>query len=99
MPIFLAAFLGGLASAAASLTGRVLIALGIGYVSYTGISAGLGTLEAQVIANLQALPSQWITVAHLLQLDKVVSIFFSAVAARLVLAGLTSGTLTRMVIK
>lgn len=99
MPIFIAALLGGLVSAAASLTGRVLIALGIGYVSYTGISAGLGTLEAQVIANLQALPAQWITIAHLLQVDTSVSIMFSAVAARLVLAGLTSGALTRMVIK
>ena len=61
MPLFLASLLGGLAAAMGSLVGRVLVALGIGFVSFTGFStvlswgqsqwqAGLGGLSADMAA-------------------------------------------------
>lgn len=42
MPAFLAALLGGLINIASTLTGRVLVALGLGVASYTGLAASLG---------------------------------------------------------
>lgn len=99
MPVFLAAFLGGLISAASSIVGRVLLALGVGFVAYSGITATLDWLQAQVVANLQGLPGRVVQLLGVLQVDVSVSILFSAVAARLVLQGLTSGVLKRMVIR
>jgi hypothetical protein len=99
MPLFLAALLGGLVSAASSIAGRVLIALGIGYVTYTGISALLDWIKAQVISYLVGAPATIVAIMGLLKIDVAVSIVFSALAARLVLRGLTSDKITKMVIK
>lgn len=99
MPLFLAALLGGLVQSASSIAGRVLIALGIGYVSYTGITALLDWIKAQVVAYLVGAPSTIVSIMGLLKIDVAVSIIFSALAARLVLQGLTSDKITRMVIK
>jgi hypothetical protein len=99
MPLFLAALLGGLVQAASSIVGRVLIALGIGYVSYTGINALLGWIKSQVVSYLVGAPGTIVAIMGLLKIDVAVSIIFSALAARLVLQGLTSDKVTRMVIK
>jgi hypothetical protein len=99
MPLFLAALLGGLVSAAGSFVGRALIALGIGYVSYTGISALLNWIKSQVVSYLAGAPTNVVAIMGLLKIDVAVSIIFSAFAARLVLQGLTSDKVTRMVIK
>ncbi len=99
MPLFLAALLGGLVQAASSIVGRVLIALGIGYVSYTGISALLAVIKSQVVSYLVGSPGTVVAIMGLLKVDVAVSIIFSALAARLVLQGLTSDKVTRMVIK
>jgi hypothetical protein len=99
MPLFLAALLGGLVQAAGSLVGRVLIALGIGYVSYTGISVLLDWIKAQAISYLTGAPATVVAIMGLLKIDVALSILFSAMAARLVLQGLTSDKITRMVIK
>lgn len=99
MPIFLAALLGGLLSVAGSVVGRVLIALSIGYVSYTGISIGLGAIATEIQGYLTGAPATIVQVMYLFKVDVIVSILVSAITARLVLNGLTSGTLSRMVIK
>lgn len=99
MPLFLAALLGGLVQAASSIVGRVLIALGIGYVSYTGINALLTWIKSQVVAYLVGAPGTVVAIMGLLKIDVAVSIIFSALAARLVLQGLTSDKVTKMVIK
>ncbi|MDF3831819.1 DUF2523 domain-containing protein [Cupriavidus basilensis] len=99
MPVFLLSLLGGLVSIAASMVGRVLIALSISYVTYSGLSVLIDSYKAQVLSNLGALPIEFVQVLALVKLDVCVSIFFSAVAARLVLSGLTSDKITKMVLK
>lgn len=99
MPLFLAALIGGLVSVASSIVGRVLIALSIGYVAYSGLSALLDTIKAQVISYLVGAPATVVSIMALLKVDVAVSIIFSAYAARLILAGLTSDKITRMVVK
>ncbi len=99
MPVILLSLLGGLVSIAGSLVGRVLIALSIGYVSYTGISALLTSLKDQVIERLSGSGAEFVQVMALVKIDVCVSILFSAMAARLLLQGLTSDRITKMVIK
>lgn len=99
MPAFVLALLGGLVSIASSIAGRILVSLGVGFVSFTGISATLDWLKGQVISNMGALPQVAVEVMGLMKADVCVSILFSAVAARLLLNGLTSGSLKRMVFK
>jgi hypothetical protein len=99
MPAFLLMLVGALASAAATITGRVLIALGIGYVSYTGIDYVLTGLKADAIANLNSVPLLAIAVMHTMKVDVCISILFSAMAAKLVISGLTSGAVTKAVLR
>ena len=99
MPLFLASLLGGLVTVAGSIVGRVLIALSIGYVSYSGLSALLDALKGQVIGYLTGAPAQVVAIMGLLKVDVALSVIFSAYAARLILAGLTSDKITRMVVK
>jgi hypothetical protein len=99
MPIFLASLLGGLVSAAGSIGGRVLLAMGFGYVAFTGISTGLDALKASVQSYLSGAPADVVGIMSTLKVDVSVSIIFSAIAARLLLNGLVSGTIKRMVLK
>ena len=99
MPVFLLSMLGGLATVAGSLVGRVLLSLGIGYVSYKGINALLDLLKSQVVANVTGSGVEFVQALYLVKFDICVSIVFSAMAARLLIQGLTSDTITKMVLQ
>ena len=99
MPIFLAALLGGLISAAGTLVGRVLVSLGIGYVAFQGIDASMIWAKAQFLAGMSGLPAAAVGLAGTMKVGVCVSMLLSALAARLTLMGLTSGTLKKMVVK
>lgn len=99
MQFLAAAILGAFIQGASTLVGRILIALGFGYVSYTGISTALDYAESQVISNLQGLPSVAVQIASATKVDVAVSIIFSAIAVRLLLQGLTGGAFKRLVMK
>lgn len=99
MPIFLAALLGGLATAAGSIVGRVLIALGIGYVTYSGLSVLIGWIKTEIFIHLMGINATVLGIVGALQVDVAINILFSAIAARFVVAGVASGSITRMVIK
>ena len=99
MPLFLAALLGGLVQVAATMAGRVLIALGIGYVTYQGLDLALDNIHDMIFANLTGLPAQTLAVMARMNIGEFINIQISAISARLVLNGLTSGAVTRMVIK
>lgn len=99
MPVFIASLLGGLVQAAGTLVGRVLLSLGIGYASYTGIDTSLAWLRQTIAGQWSGLPAQTMAVASALQLGSGVSVILSAITARLVLEGMTSGVIKRMVLK
>lgn len=98
MPLFIAALLGGLVSAAGSFVGRALIALGIGVVAFTGVSAALNVVRGQVIDAMNE-AGPLLDILALLKVDVAITILFSAITARLVLNGLTGDTIKRWVIK
>lgn len=99
MPLFIAALWGALIQVAGTLVGQVLISLGIGYVTYTGVSFSLDWLKSMIVTSAAGLPSQVIAIAGACSLGSVVSIVLSAITARLVLDGLTGGSIKRMVQK
>lgn len=99
MPVFVAAFLGGLAQIAASLVGRVLLALGMSYVTYKGIDASITFLVSHVMQTLQGLPADILQIAALTKIDKAIAILSAAFMVRLTLNGLTGGAIKKLVVK
>jgi len=99
MPVFIAALLGGLVMATGSIVGRVLIALGVGFVVYTGVDVAVEQFRTQALSNIGALPAGMVGLAGTMKIGTGLNIIFSAIVARLALNGLTSGALKRMVWK
>lgn len=99
MPVFVSAIGGMLINLVGTLAGRILIALGISVVTYTGINATLDGLKSQAISSFTALPPEVISMLSMMRVGQCISIVSSAVAARLLLNGLTGDTFKRWVNK
>lgn len=82
----------------ASLIGRALLALGIGYVTYSGVDVAATFLLNQVKDGLSQMPAEVIQFIAWTWLDKAIGMIFSAWAASMALSGIASG-LTKMRIK
>jgi hypothetical protein len=91
---FLAAMFGGVfLNIAASLVGRVLVALGMAVVTYTGVSATLTFFKSGAIAALLSLPPEIVGMLSLMKVGSCVSMVMSAIVMRLTLQGLTGDTM------
>jgi len=99
MPAIIAALLSGLITIAGHVAGRVLIALGIGVVTYTGLGATTDWLTSQALSNLQALPADLLAIIAYLKVGSFINIIASAIAVRFVLQGLTGDALKQWVLK
>lgn len=99
MPIFVAAIGGMLLNIVGSLVGRVLVALGIGIVTFTGLNAALDALKTQAIQQFASLPPEVFGMLGVMKVGVAISIVTSAIAARLLLDGLTSDTFKRWTFK
>jgi hypothetical protein len=99
MEFLVAALVGALIQAAASLVGRVLLAMFIGYVTYTGLQTGIDALFNQIQQNFSLLPQQAVSLLGFLWVDKAISTLFSAYAAAAGIKMAGSTTLKKMVVK
>lgn len=99
MQFIAAAILGALIQGASTLVGRVLMALGFGYVSYTGLTATLDYAQDQVESAFTEFPTQVLQVVDTLQIDNAMALIFSAIAVRFLLQGLQGGAFKRLVQK
>ncbi len=100
MPLFVAALWGALIQVAGTLVGRVLLSLGIGYVTFTAVDTSIIWAKDQFLSGLAGLPADAVGLASTMKVGVCVSMILSAITARLVLQGLTSGgSITRMVQK
>ncbi len=99
MPVFIAAIGGMLINIVGSLVGRVLVALGIGVVTFTGVNAALDELKVQAVQSFSALPPEVVGMLAMMKVGVAISIVTSAIAARLLLDGLTSDTFKRWTLK
>lgn len=98
MPLLMT-LLGGLLSICASMVGRVLLALGLSYVTYTGFDVGINWLLDQIKSNFTAMPAQIVSFLAWLWVDKAIAMIFSAYSAAMVVKLGTSTKLTKLVRK
>lgn len=100
MPAFLIpAIAGALVSIASSLVGRVLMALGMGVVSYVGINAGLNVFKTYFTDAMAGVGGDIAGLCGVLKLDVCLSIFIAAGLAKLVINGATNGSIKRLAMK
>jgi hypothetical protein len=100
MPAFLIpAIVGALISVCATLVGRIIMALGMGVISYIGINAALDVFRGYFNNAMGSAGATLAGMAGVLQLDVCFSIFIAAGLAKLAIAGATSGTMKRLAMK
>jgi len=93
-----AAVVGGLAQAATSLVGRVVLALGISYVSYSGLDVLFSNLSLSISSNMGAVGGTLGAWMGVLKIYTSINIITSAFATRLALSAV-NGTIKKAVLK
>lgn len=100
MPLIIAALWGALLSMLGTLVGRVLISLGIGYLTFTGVDASLTWARTEFLGSLSGIPAAAVALAGTMKVGVCVSMLLSAVTARVTLMGMSAGgSITKMVTK
>ena len=101
MPVFIAALIGALVSAAGSMVGRVLVGLGVGLVTFGGVATLVNTARDTAFGylNQAGAVSQIGNYLGLLQVGTCLNILFSALIVRLTLRGLSGDSIKRWVTK
>lgn len=82
-----------------SMAGRVLVALGIGVATYTGISTTAGWVKSQAVSALLGLGPEVVGILGMLKVGVCINIIFSAMLARAVINGIQGDTFKRWVHK
>lgn len=95
VPIIVGTIIGGLLQGVGHIVGRVLVSLGIGIVSYTGVMTSLTFVKDHFVTSVGGLPPLALQIAGTLKIGVIVSILLSALAARLTFSGLSGDTLKR----
>ena len=99
MPVFIAAIGGMLINLVGTLAGRVLIALGISVVTYTGVTTSLDWMKAGALAALSGLPADMLGLIAFMKVGVCISIITSAIAARAVVSGISGDSFKKWVMK
>ena len=100
--ILASALIGLLAQAATALVGRILLALGIGFVSYVGIDAlmaGIRTVFMNQVALAGTLPWNIVGILGVLKVPTCMNMILTTLAVRAALGGLTGGSVRKMIQK
>lgn len=99
MPLILALLLRGLLWVSGSIAGQVLLRLGIGVATYSGMNASLGYLKSQAVAALQGMGADVVNLLSYMKVGVAISIVMSAIVARAVVTGVTNDKVKRWVMK
>lgn len=76
---------------------KVLIALGVGFVTFTGLNLLLDEAYNLIVAQISSLPTEPLSMLAIMKVDVYITMVFSAYSARMALAGLTAaGTLSKI---
>lgn len=99
MPYLVGALLSGLIQIVGTLVGRVLVALGLGLVTYSGISASLNYLKASAVSAALGLGPDVVGMLSILKVGVSINVIFSAMLARLIIQGLQGDAVKKWVTK
>jgi hypothetical protein len=97
-PLIASALIGSLAAAASSLVGRVLIALGVSYLTFTGVDALLSNLTAAINSRMDGVPSDLAAWLGILKVQTSISILIAAFTTRLAMVAI-GGTFKKAVLR
>jgi D-alanyl-lipoteichoic acid acyltransferase DltB (MBOAT superfamily) len=98
MPYLVSLIWGALALSIRSLVGRVIVALGISYVTFQGVDTLISSLRSAAFGVLSGIDPAILGLVGLARIGESISVVVSAVAAKYALQGLT-GTITKMAVK
>jgi hypothetical protein len=98
MPFIIGMLWGAFSLILKSLVGRVLIALGISYLTYQGVDLLLTSIKTSAMANLSDVPPEFFGIIGLARIPQSINVICSALVAKYTMQGLT-GSLTKMVVK
>jgi len=100
MPLLIAQVVWGLLAAVLpSLVGRVLLALGIAFVTFTGFTVSINFIYSNMQSYLSSMPTDILSLLGYLWVDKAIGAMFSAFTAALAIKTATTGIIKRMVVK
>ena len=98
MPWIISVLLGGLLRIVSSFVGRVLLALGFGFVEFVGVSALVDSVKSQASALLGGVGAsslaEW---AGFFRIDVHISIIISAIGVKVLLNSLGGDKIRRLV--
>lgn len=93
---FVTALLTGLATLLGPMLLNFLFSLGVGFITYVGIKALVDAALAQVVALVGGMSAEVVTLLAVMNVDKAITIIFSALAVRLTLMGMNAaGNMSR----
>jgi len=100
VPWIVSVLLGGLIQIAASLVGRVLLALGFGFVEYVGINLLIDSAKSSALSLIGGVGAssigEW---AGFFLIDQHVSVILSAIGVKVLLNSLGGASVRRLVQK
>lgn len=96
---YVLSFLGILATGMPALVGRVLLALGMGYVTYTGFDTSITWLLDQIKTNMASMPGEIVSFLAWLWVDKAIAMIFAAYSAALAVKMAGGSKLTKLITK
>ena len=99
LPVIAASLIGGLISVTGTIVGRVLVALGVGVVTYTGVQAGIDSLLANLDSAIAGVPADILGLLGFMRVGQAMNIIISAMSARMLLNGLQGDTIKKWVLK
>ena len=88
MPWIIAAIWTAFRAMLPSLTGQLLLALGIGVVTTVGVDVGIGAFKSQMLSALQGLPAVSVQVLGLMKVGVCISMLFGALVSRMARKGM-----------
>lgn len=95
MPVFAATIWGGLVSIIGSLAGRVMLALGLGVITYIGFGSILSELTSIGRDSLIGLPDDLKKILGLLRIGEAFSLLVGTVTVKFMMNGFNGGRIRR----
>jgi hypothetical protein len=99
MQFLVAALAGALLQICASIVGRVLLALGLGFVAFTGINVLTDSVIAQVKNSFSGFSADVVSFLAFLWVDKALAVLFSAYTASATIKFAGGTTIKKLVMK
>ncbi|SCZ52954.1 DUF2523 domain-containing protein [Thiohalomonas denitrificans] len=87
-------FWGSLLTLIAPLVYKVVAALGLGFVTYLGLSYVMDELMSYMQGALSGLPSEMLAMVALLKIDQAIALIVSAFSVRAAISGWSGGKKT-----